>query len=120
MRCRTKPFTARWRKPACRKGFPTPTLARRREMNIESPIKGDAILFELGEDYPELREAVRKICAKYPGEYWRDLEERSAYPTEMVRDLTEGGYLAALIPQEYGGDRLPVRAAAAILEQINI
>ena len=64
-------------------------------MNIESPVKGEAVSFELGEDYPELREAVRKICAKYPGAYWRELEERSAYPTEMVRDLTEGGYLAA-------------------------
>src|SRR5829696_7427848 len=89
-------------------------------MNIESPIKGDAVSFDLGEDYPELREAVRRICGKYPGVYWRDLEERSAYPTEMVRDLTEGGYLAALIPQEYGGAGLPIRAAAAILEEINI
>src|SRR6185312_4795373 len=89
-------------------------------MNIETPITGEAVSFELGEDYPELREAVRKICAKYPGEYWRDLEERSAYPTEMVRDLTEGGYLAALIPEEYGGGGLPIRAAAAILEEINI
>src|SRR5437588_4820331 len=89
-------------------------------MNIESPIKGEAISFELGEDYPELREAVRKICAKYPGAYWRDLEERSAYPTEMVADLTAGGYLAALIPQDYGGAGLPIRAAAAILEEINL
>src|SRR5436305_5959472 len=89
-------------------------------MSIESEIKGEAVSFELGEDHPELREAVRKICAKYPGAYWRDLEERSAYPTEMVRDLTEGGFLAALIPQEYGGAGLPIRAAAAILEEINI
>jgi len=89
-------------------------------MNIESPIKGEAVSFELGEDYPELRDAVRRICAKYPGPYWRDLEERSAYPTELVTDLTTGGYLAALIPQEYGGAGLPIRAAAAILEEINI
>src|SRR5215213_1953114 len=89
-------------------------------MNIESPIKGDAVSFDLGEDYPELREAVRKICAKYPGPYWRDLEERSAYPTELVADLTAAGYLAALIPQQYGGAGLPIRAAAAILEEINI
>ena len=59
-------------------------------MNIESPIKGDAVSFELGEDYPELRDAVRRICAKYPGAYWRDLEDRSAYPTEFVADLTDG------------------------------
>ena len=89
-------------------------------MNIESPIKGDAVSFELGEDYPELRDAVRRICEKYPGAYWRELEARSAYPTEFVADLTEGGYLAALIPQEYGGAGLPIRAAAAILEEINI
>src|SRR6266478_7519407 len=90
-------------------------------MNIETPIKdGVAVSLALGEDYPELRDAVRKICAKYPGAYWRDLEERSAYPTEMVNDLTAGGYLAALIPPEYGGAGLPIRAAAAILEEINI
>src|SRR6185295_16175769 len=90
-------------------------------MNIEAPVKdGTPVSFALGEDYPELRDAVRKICAKYPGAYWRDLEERSAYPTEMVRDLTAGGYLAALIPQQYGGAGLPIRAAAAILEEINI
>src|SRR5436305_6392754 len=89
-------------------------------MNIESAVQGEAVSFELGEDYPELREAVRKICAKYPGAYWRDLEERSAYPTEMVADLTAGGYLAALIPQEYGGAGLPIRAAAAILEENKI
>src|SRR3954467_11379139 len=89
-------------------------------MNIESPIKGEAVSCGRGGVYPEVREAVRKICAKYPGAYWRDLEVRSAYPTEMVRDLTEGGYLAALIPPEYGGAGLPIRAAAAILEEINI
>ena len=81
---------------------------------------GEAISFALGEDYPELREPVRRICEKYPGAYWRDLETRSAYPTEFVNDLTDGGFLAALIPQEYGGAGLPIRAAAAILEEINI
>jgi acyl-CoA dehydrogenase len=90
-------------------------------MNIESPVHGGAaVALELGEDYPEVREAVRRICAKYPGVYWRDLEERSAYPTELVADLTAGGYLAALIPQQYGGAGLPIRAAAAILEEINL
>ena len=93
----------------------------RLQVNIETPIRdGTPVSFELGEDYPELRESVRRICAKYPGEYWRDLEERSAYPTELVNDLTAGGFLAALIPEEYGGAGLPIRAAAAILEEINI
>jgi len=73
----------------------------------------------LGEDFPEIRESVRRICANFPGAYWRDLEQREAYPTEFVRALTEAGYLAALIPEEYGGAGLPLRAAAAILEEIH-
>ncbi|HVC11470.1 MAG TPA: acyl-CoA dehydrogenase family protein [Burkholderiales bacterium] len=71
----------------------------------------------LGEDHPEIREGVRRICADFPGAYWRDLDEREAYPTEFVRALTEGGYLAALIPEEYGGAGLPLRAAGVILEE---
>ncbi|MDH3318068.1 MAG: acyl-CoA/acyl-ACP dehydrogenase [Betaproteobacteria bacterium] len=73
----------------------------------------------LGEDFPEIRASVRRICASFPGAYWRELEERSAYPTEFVKALTEAGYLAALIPEEYGGAGLPLRAAAAILEEIH-
>jgi len=73
----------------------------------------------LGEDYPEIRESIRKICAGFPGAYWRDLEERIAYPTEFVNALTEAGYLAALIPEAYGGAGLPLRAAAVILEEIH-
>src|SRR5437870_12986752 len=73
----------------------------------------------LGEDYPELREAVRKICERYPGAYWRKLEAEQAYPTEFITELTQGGFLASLIPEEYGGSGLPLRAAAVILEEIN-
>ncbi len=73
----------------------------------------------VGEDFPELREAVRKICAKYPGAYWRGLEEVEAYPSAFVDELTEAGFLASLIPEEYGGTGLPLRAAAVILEEIN-
>src|ERR1700755_1519957 len=73
----------------------------------------------LGEDYPELRESVRKICERYPGAYWRKLEAEQAYPTEFITELTEGGFLASLIPEEYGGSGLPLRAAAVILEEIN-
>ena len=73
----------------------------------------------LGEDYPELRESVRKICEHYPGAYWRKLEAEQAYPTEFVTELTQGGFLASLIPEEYGGSGLPLRAAAVILEEIN-
>ncbi|MDP1952659.1 MAG: acyl-CoA dehydrogenase family protein, partial [Betaproteobacteria bacterium] len=63
--------------------------------------------------------SVRRICAGFPGAYWRELETREAYPTEFVRALTEAGYLAALIPEEYGGAGLPLRAAQAILEEIH-
>ncbi len=73
-------------------------------------------------DYPEIREAVAKICEGFPGQYWRDLEDQpveGSYPTEFVTALTESGYLAALIPEEYGGAGLPIRAGAVILETIH-
>jgi acyl-CoA dehydrogenase len=70
-------------------------------------------------DYPELRDAVRRICRDYPGEYWRKLDNESGYPTEFVRALNEAGFLGALIPEEYGGSGMPLRAAAVILEEIN-
>jgi acyl-CoA dehydrogenase len=76
-------------------------------------------MVELGDDYPELRASVRAICARFPGTYWRALDETSSYPTEFIREMTEAGFLAALIPEEYGGAGLPLRAAAVILEQIN-
>jgi acyl-CoA dehydrogenase len=73
----------------------------------------------LGEDFHELRDSVRRICQKFPGEYWRALDDSSGYPTEFVAALTEAGFLGALIPEEYGGSGLPLRAAAVILEEIN-
>src|SRR5438094_3248117 len=80
---------------------------------------GDAVMLAIAEDYPELRESVRKICEKYPGAYWRKLEDEQAYPSQFIAELTEGGFLGALIPEEYGGSGLPLRAAAVILEEIN-
>ena len=80
---------------------------------------GEPVTMELGEDYPELRDSVRRVCERYQGEYWRGLDEASAYPTEFIKELTEGGFLSALIPEEYGGTGLPLRAAAVILEEIN-
>lgn len=77
------------------------------------------VVLELDNDYAEIREGVRRICAQYPGAYWRDLEERQAYPVEFVTALTQAGFLAALIPQEYGGSGLPLRAASVILEEIH-
>ena len=74
---------------------------------------------ELGEDYADIRESVSKLCAGYPGEYWRKLEDTRAYPAEFVGALTASGFLGALIPEEYGGAGLPLRAAAVILETIH-
>jgi len=73
-------------------------------------------------DYPEIRASVAKICEGFPGQYWRDLEDQpveGSYPTAFVTALTEAGYLAALIPEEYGGAGLPISAGAAILETIH-
>ena len=70
------------------------------------------------EDYTAIREEVAKLCAGYPGEYWRVKDRERAYPTEFVTALGKAGYLAALIPEEYGGAGLPISAAAAILEEI--
>ena len=70
------------------------------------------------ETHPEIREEVRKLCARFPGEYWRKLDEVRGYPTEFVSALTEAGYLGALIPEEFGGAGLPLSAAAAILETV--
>ena len=66
-----------------------------------------------------IRDAVRDLCARYPDEYWRDLDRRSAYPEEFVRALTDAGWLAALIPTEFGGGGLGIAEAAVILEEIN-
>ena len=66
----------------------------------------------------EIRAEVAKLCARFPGEYWRRLDEARSYPTEFVRALTEAGYLSVLVPEEYGGSGLGLSAAAAILETI--
>ncbi|MBV9840762.1 MAG: acyl-CoA/acyl-ACP dehydrogenase [Sphingomonadaceae bacterium] len=71
-----------------------------------------------GTDFPEIREEVAKLCETFPNPYWRQLDRDMAYPAEFVRALGEAGYLAALIPEEFGGSSLPLSAAAAILEEI--
>ena len=71
------------------------------------------------ESYPEVREAVRALCSQFSGEYWRQIDEVRAYPEEFVKALTDAGWLAALIPEEYGGSGLNIAAASIILEEIN-
>src|ERR1019366_8465776 len=70
---------------------------------MNAPITQAEVRVPLGEDYPEIRDSVRRICTDFPGVYWRDLDAREAYPTGFVNALTEAGYLAALIPEQYGG-----------------
>jgi len=86
---------------------------------MDDAVKVQDVRFALGDDFPEIRDSVRKICARFPGAYWRDLEARQAYPGDFVKALTDAGYLAALIPEQYGGAGLPLRAAAVILEEIH-
>ncbi len=69
--------------------------------------------------HTDLRRAVRDLCKAYPDSYWRDLDRERKYPDEFVRALTEAGYLAALIPEEYGGSGLGITEGSIILEEIN-
>jgi acyl-CoA dehydrogenase len=73
----------------------------------------------MDEDHLDIRDAVRKLCAAFPGEYWRTLDRENRYPAEFVTALTQAGYLAALIPEDYGGSGLPLSAAAAILQEVH-
>ena len=73
-------------------------------------MKPEQVSISLGKDYPEIRDSVRRICADFPNEYWKRLDEAEAYPKDFVDALTRAGYLGALIPEEYGGAGLPLRA----------
>jgi alkylation response protein AidB-like acyl-CoA dehydrogenase len=70
------------------------------------------------DEYSDIREQVKKLCAQYPGEYWRELDAKREYPTAFVKALTEAGYLSVLIPEEFGGSGLGITAAAVIMEEI--
>jgi alkylation response protein AidB-like acyl-CoA dehydrogenase len=71
------------------------------------------------ESFPEIRESVRKLCARFPGEYWRAHDRARTYPSEFVETLTREGFLAILIPEEFGGAGLGLGAATAVLEEIH-
>ncbi len=89
---------------------------------MDQTVAPQPVVFDAGDDYPELRKGVRELCRRFPTKYWRDLEGQppsSSYPTEFVQALTDAGYLSALIPKEYGGWGLPIRAGAVILETIH-
>ena len=76
-------------------------------------------MYTPGETYDDIREAVGKLCAQFPGSYWRALDRDMAYPASFVQALTEAGWLGALIPEDFGGSGLPLSAAAVILEEIH-
>jgi acyl-CoA dehydrogenase len=71
------------------------------------------------EERQAIREAVRELCKDFPDLYWREIDKNNAYPTDFVKALTVSGYLAALIPEEYGGAGLGITDASIILEEIN-
>jgi acyl-CoA dehydrogenase len=75
--------------------------------------------FSFTEEQQAIRQAVREICRDYPDKYWRDLDRTEGYPDAFVRDLTAAGWLAALIPEEYGGAGLGITEASIILEELN-
>jgi alkylation response protein AidB-like acyl-CoA dehydrogenase len=77
------------------------------------------LMMPMEPDWADIREGVRKICERFPNEYWLKLDHASEYPSEFVAALTEDGYLGCLIPEEYGGSGLPLSAGCAVLETIH-
>src|ERR1035437_10644779 len=73
----------------------------------------------VNEDLQAIRDAVRSLCKSFPDTYWRDIDKRGEYPQDFVNALTSSGYLAVLIPEEYGGAGLGITEAGIILEEIN-
>src|SRR5690349_6584069 len=71
------------------------------------------------DSHQDLREAIRDLCAQFPSEYFREIDEARGYPEAFVDALTKAGWLAALIPQEYGGSGLGLTEASVIMEEIN-
>src|ERR1700692_4331310 len=90
----------------------TPSRGRGLPLNMMNANPGD-------ESHEELRSAVRELCRDYPDKYWRELDEKRAYPEAFVQALTRAGYMATLIPEEYGGAGLGVIEASVILEEIH-
>ena len=76
-------------------------------------------MFNEPDEYQEIRDAVRRLCRAFPDEYFRKIDEEKAYPETFVKALIEAGWLAAMIPEEYGGTGLGLTAATVIMEEIN-
>src|SRR3546814_7477552 len=87
-----------------------PAMARTRLRTVDDSVGcrptrnvTEPMTIDIAESFPEIREGVRALCASYPGAYWRELDAKRAYPEAFVKELNEAGYLAALVPEEYGG-----------------
>src|SRR6201994_2744114 len=76
-------------------------------------------MIDTDRSYPDIRDAVRDLCAQFPNEYFRKIDEARGYPAEFVDALTQAGWLAALIPEQYGGSGLGLTEASVIMEEIN-
>ncbi len=74
---------------------------------------------EMADNHKHIRDSVRALCEKFPGEYWREKDRQRAYPTEFVQELTNSGFLSLLIPEEYGGSGLTLRDACVVMEEIH-
>jgi acyl-CoA dehydrogenase len=85
----------------------------------QSIVKSSIIDVQMNDLHLSLRRSVREICERFPDAYWRKLDAERAYPAEFVRALTDAGYLAALIPEQYGGAGLGIAEASIILEEVN-
>ena len=95
-------------------------LRRSREQNHSArDEEKNSFVLNTPDQYQELRRAVREICAQFPLEYFRRIDQQGAYPDEFVETLTKAGWLAALIPEEYGGSGLGLTEASVIMEEIN-
>ena len=75
--------------------------------------------FNLTQEQLQIREEIKKVCKEFPDAYWREIDSKKDYPEAFVRKLSELGWLAALIPEEYGGTGLGITEASIILEEIN-
>ena len=75
--------------------------------------------FNLTPEQRQIRDEIRKVCGEFPDAYWREIDKKRGYPDAFVQKLTELGWLAALIPEEYGGSGLGITEGSIILEEIN-
>jgi acyl-CoA dehydrogenase len=96
-----------------------PTSLLHSVADVKALLRSNTVAFALSPEHEQLRAEVRTLCADFGAEYWRALDQQREYPEQFVRALTKEGYLAALVPKEYGGLGLGVTEASIILEEIN-